>query len=221
VTIATLAKRSLPSPLWRVIRAYGNAILTPIEFSRSSGHWKSSLKGKAVCCCGKPLPWYSYSMIDFLKDKDFSERRILEFGAGQSTLWWAERAREVVSIECNPDWVEEVTAQAPANVTVAHFPINHHVSRDISEAAQYLRALGKFDLIVVDAPPRAEFTELAFELASDDGAIILENADQASHGYEEALRGTDWHRIDFWGYCPGVKDKLSTALAFREHCFLF
>src|ERR1700730_8324305 len=96
-------KAVFPRFVWTRIRAISTALITPFVFSRSSGHFKSSLKEKAVDRHGHPLPWYTYSCIELLRHRDFAGRRILEFGSGQSTLWWASRADRVVSIEGDPE----------------------------------------------------------------------------------------------------------------------
>jgi hypothetical protein len=50
-----------------------------------SGHFRSSVNGKALSQAGVPLPWYTYPAIDFLTQRDFRGRSVLEFGGGQST----------------------------------------------------------------------------------------------------------------------------------------
>ncbi|MFT6408402.1 MAG: hypothetical protein ACJAQ6_001820 [Arenicella sp.] len=44
------------------------------------------------------IPWYTYPSIDFLKFRDFSNKTVLEFGGGQSTLWRASKASSVVTL---------------------------------------------------------------------------------------------------------------------------
>jgi hypothetical protein len=42
----------------------------------------------------------------------------LEFGAGQSTLWWARQAEKVVSFEADRSWDAHLSKQIPANVSL-------------------------------------------------------------------------------------------------------
>jgi hypothetical protein len=95
-------KRILPEAIWLPLRAAATAVITPIRFSRVTGHWKSSLRTVAQAADGTPLPWYTYPAIDFLTQRDFSGKNVLEFGGGQSTLWWSARARSVLTIEEDP-----------------------------------------------------------------------------------------------------------------------
>ena len=57
---------------------------------------------RAVDKKGDPIPWYTYPAIDFLLLRDYRDKNILEFGSGQSTLWWAARAKFVLSLEEDP-----------------------------------------------------------------------------------------------------------------------
>jgi len=71
--------------------------------------WLRSLRsGKPVDAEGNPLPWITYPCIDFLKQFDYSNKSVFEWGSGQSTLFWSARAKRVVSVEADPVWVERV-----------------------------------------------------------------------------------------------------------------
>src|SRR5262245_4561702 len=93
--IVQASRTSLSPTVFDVLRRVGTAILTPILFTVHQGHFRSALARKAVDATGHPLPWYTYPAIQFLSAKDFCGRRVLEFGAGQSTLWWSARAGQV------------------------------------------------------------------------------------------------------------------------------
>ena len=53
---------------------------------------------------GNPIPWYTYPAIEYLSQFDVTDKDVFEFGCGNSSLFWADRARLVTSIEDNPDW---------------------------------------------------------------------------------------------------------------------
>src|SRR6185369_14774978 len=101
-------KRLLPASLWGPLRGLGTALLGPALFSYRSGHGRSSLRAMAVWRNGQPIPWYTYPCIELLFARAqcgaFSGRRVLEFGAGQSTLWWAGHAAEVIALEAPGPW---------------------------------------------------------------------------------------------------------------------
>src|SRR5229473_3586817 len=111
--IAATAKRVLPRWAWSPARKILTAFLTPIRFSLHTGHFRSSMRSAAVDRHGNPLPWYTYPAIDFLDTKDFSTRTVLEFGSGQSTLWWAKRCKRILSFDSDPKWFAYVRSTLP------------------------------------------------------------------------------------------------------------
>lgn len=87
--------------MFTVLRRVATATLTPLAFARDTVHFRSSLRAAPVDAQGRPVPWYTFPMISFLEAKKFDGCEVLEFGAGYSTLWWANRAKHVLSFEAN------------------------------------------------------------------------------------------------------------------------
>lgn len=208
--------RWIADPLRRVATAF----LTPALFSTRTGHFRSSLRAKAVERDGQPLPWYSYPCIDFLKTRGCANRSVLEFGAGQSTLWWAQRAREVLSFEGDAAWYERIRCDMPGNVALHLVSME---SRDacLADVERILKASSprRFDVIVVDGLHRADLARLAPGLLSDDGMIICDNAE--GYGFQAALRESGLLRVDFIGHAPGVIMPHATSIYFRPGSFAF
>ena len=137
-----LARRALPESVYGAARALGNLALTPLLFSYYTGHARSALRGRAVDRHGQPVTWYTLPMNELLSAKDFADREILELGGGQSTLWWAARARRVVCLEADPAWYQHLRGLVPANVEL-------HLCTDFAALEQAL-AGRRFDLVLVD-----------------------------------------------------------------------
>jgi hypothetical protein len=78
-------KRILPTRLANFIRSAVTAGFSPFFDYYRSGHFRSSFAMRSVDRRGRPLPWYTYPCINFLKQQSFTNRNCLEFGAGQST----------------------------------------------------------------------------------------------------------------------------------------
>lgn len=64
------------------------------------------------------IPWYTYPAIEFLENKIDKNWKIFEFGSGQSTLWWAERVTEVISLESDQNWFSYIQGNMPSNVSL-------------------------------------------------------------------------------------------------------
>jgi hypothetical protein len=212
-------KAVLPGFLWRGIRACATALMTPVIFSRSSGHFKSSLKQKAVSRNGKPLPWYTYPMIDFLNHRDFSDKVILEYGAGQSTLWWANKARRVISIETDQQWYEHLKSRLPANVSLHHVDgTDEENFITISQAILKSLGLAKLDIIIIDAEFRERLLKDVFAQLEKNGAVICDDAE--SYGFYDVSKDMKVSRIDFFGFSPGVVLPHCTSVYFDKGCFM-
>jgi hypothetical protein len=213
-------KRILPSAVSSPLRATITALVTPFRFSRTTGHWKSSLKCSAIARDGRPIPWYTYPSIDFLAQRKFTDKNILEFGGGQSTLWWSARAKSVLTIEPDADWASRLKLQISQNVTIHHVPEDHeHRDMSLVIAAISKSPIKKFDVIIVDGHLRKEATNLAFQYLAEDGAIIIDNAE--GYGFFEEINKHNCQRVDFFGFAPSVSLRHCTSLVFVNSCFMF
>ncbi|MCP3905983.1 MAG: class I SAM-dependent methyltransferase [Planctomycetes bacterium] len=205
-------KKLLPGFLWRPIRRLMTAVLTPFYFTLRTGHFKSALRAKAVDRSGGAIPWYTYSCVDFLRDKDFSGCRVLEFGSGQSTRWWAERCEHILTFEADEAWYRAVSKQMPANVEI------HHVAHDLAGVAEIIGDR-TFDVVIVDGLDRTAACFLAAPHLAERGALLLDNAE----GYGpvmERFRAEGMSRLDFYGHAAGVILPHCTCVFFRDDCFL-
>src|SRR4051812_924452 len=70
------------------------------------GWMASRRKSASIDAAGRPLPWYTYPAIRFLENRLPTGLEVLEYGAGNSTLWWMARANSVMSIETDRSWAE-------------------------------------------------------------------------------------------------------------------
>jgi predicted O-methyltransferase YrrM len=217
---AAWLKRLLPDAIWRPIRAVMTGLLTPLRFSLTTGHWQSSIATSARAADGRPIPWYTYPAIDFLAQRDFQNRHVLEFGGGQSTLWWSARARSVFTVEQDAGWLAKLQSQVGGNVSLHHVPVPAS-TRSLQPVRELLQAnpIRAFDIIVVDGHLRQEAAALAFEYLAPGGAIILDNAE--GYGFYEEVSKRDCRRVDFFGFAPGVSLRHCTSIVFIEDCFLF
>lgn len=121
MTLKDLAKRVLgPARVAdityrRRLRAYGDTYLKPMG-------WQHSVVRQRSVNADGPVPWITYPALRLLERVVRPHFRVFEYGAGHSSLWWARRVREIVSVEHDPAWAEEIGADAPANLTVRSRP---------------------------------------------------------------------------------------------------
>ena len=201
--ISAPLKTMLPRPIWRWLRAIATAAITPIRFSVQTGHLKSSIHSRAVSASGDPLPWYSYPAINFLQQRDFTAKSVLEFGGGQSTFWWAGQASAVCTIEEDLEWYNKIKSYAPSNVILKYAPIEE-VDPHLNKIRKFLSETqsSKFDVVVVDGHNRYQATKIALEWLNTGGVIILD--DSAGYGFYEVTQGLGLRRTDFFDFAPGV-----------------
>lgn len=162
---------------------------------------------------GEPLPWITYPAIEFLDTLDFSDCHIFEYGSGASTLFWANRAMTVTSVEKNPKWFELVQGQTPKNASIFLKP------KDL-EYAEFIKSQNKkFDVVVVDGAVRYPCIQTAIPYLTDRGILILDNSDW----YPEScrfLRSQGFVELDFSGF-PPLNAFTSTTSIFFKNPFLF
>lgn len=216
-------QRILPKSLARYLRSAATAFLAPNFLAYRSGHWRSSFARRAVDRIGRPIPWYTYPSLEYLQRQSFVGKRILEFGGGQSTLWWAARADYVMTIETDEAWAKHLQGSAPRNATVIYLDLTTGTRRGHVAALQdRLRTEHPepFDIIVIDgAKYRSSYAKLARDFLSRDGAIICDNAE--GFGIFEALRNSGLSRVDFYGIAPGTIAPAATSIYFNGGSFLF
>ncbi len=213
-------QRILPGSFSRRLRAAGTAFLTPIYFAHDTGHFRSSLRSKAVDRTGLPIPWYTYPAIQILKTKSFTNRRILEFGAGQSTIWWARQAESVVSFEGDAGWYAYIRPSLPPNASV------YLVDDPLSNFEELVPAGSQFDVIIVDGLDRLIAAQKSVKLLAKDGLLILDNSEgfwgtPGTYPILDLLRTAGFARVDLYGFSPGNLLQHCTSFFYKGHCFLF
>lgn len=104
-------------------------------------------------------------------------KRVLEWGAGGSTLYWPARFPEIDwwSVEHNPDYARALKGKTPPSVTLLElaFPAYHELkAQDVG---------GLFDLIIVDGRRRVRCLDIARDLLAPDGVCLLHDAGRARY----------------------------------------
>jgi hypothetical protein len=170
-----------------------------------SVHFQESIDAE-----GNPIPWITYPAIDYLRGLDARDRRLFEFGAGNSTLFWAKLFKEVVSVEHDKKWHDKVASLLPSNCKL--------VFRDQESA--YLDAIdeqgGMFDVIVIDGGlNRRRMAERAIPKLGTGGFAILDNSDCHVRA-AKVLRDAGLIQVDMTGFSPINPFEQTTSFFFRR-----
>ena len=177
-----------------------------------SGWFESFKSGEPVDAELKPIPWFTYSAIDFLKDKLNSNLNILEFGSGNSTLFFAERVKKVISFEHNKDWHQKILKKIPANAELA-------ITSSLT-ARDYLKPLAeelRFDVIIVDGLFRNECITGSLEHLSETGVIILDDSEREEYNEGIAfLIQSGLRQLKFSGIAPGIFFRKCTTIFYKD-----
>lgn len=161
------------------------------------GYLRSIQKRQAVNAADAPIPWYTYPAIEFLNTLDLAECDVFEFGSGNSSAFWANRARSVTSVEDDKNWFEQVRKLSKENQVVLYG----------DDEASYIAALQSgsksYDIIVIDGRWRLECIPSSIAFLKKGGVIILDNSERSEEiACAKVLRENGFFQVDFNGFGP-------------------
>lgn len=175
------------------------------------GHYKSKELQQSVNFNNQAIPWFTYPSIDYLQQLDLSEKIMLEWGSGNSSLFFSKRVKQLYSIEHDEDWYKKVKK----------FNIKNQVL-EIANSDYEIKpkSFNKgFDIILIDGIKREACSILASKLLNDSGMIILDNSDRHPD-IAEKFRNLGLINIDFHGFGP-INDYTWTTSIFLHREFNF
>lgn len=149
------------------------------------------------------------SVLDFMESVLTPGSFVLEFGAGYSTPWFAERCGRIVSIETDHIWHQRAQDMAPdADV--------RHIS-DPKKGCwrQYARCeSGEFDLILADGKDslRRDFVLETWPMLKSGGWLIFDDAQRQQHEFIHSFKLGSPIRLEWSdGDIEGARDRLALA----------
>ncbi len=177
------------------------------------------------------VPWWTYEAIAAIDDwmlERSGPLRVFEYGSGASTVWLAQRAEEVVSVEHDPDFIQ-VIRQAVAefnHVTLEYrpprrtpqplVPSRRHGNRGL-DFADYVATLeeqgGEFDVIVIDGRARESCLAAAARHLAPNGVIVFDNSRRRR--YRRAIEASGLREVTLRGLTPALPYPDQTSLLFR------
>ncbi|MBM3402851.1 MAG: FkbM family methyltransferase [Bacteroidetes bacterium] len=162
----------------------------------------------------EPIPWVTYSFIDFIADRIQKDHTIFEFGSGNSTFYYAERAQKVVSVEHDQAWYEKILATKPSNSEMIFCELQN--DGDYSKIPESLGL--KFDIIVVDGRDRVNCCYRSPAALSERGVIVLDDSERESYvSALSFLKNQGFRELSFSGISPGLFYRKSTSVFYKNN----
>ena len=126
------------------------------------------------------LPWMNYSVISLLNERLTADLRLFEYGSGSSTLYFAERVAEIVTVEYDESWYNNVKQRSDhvENISVHFAPVDDDYPRSIQRFGNDQ----PFDLVIVDGRKRVESAVFAISHLSEEGVVILDDTERPHYG---------------------------------------
>ena len=154
-------------------------------------------------------PWIVQASIGWLRRRMRSDWSVLELGSGRSTLWFARRAGQVISLEDNEYWYPR-TKERLEEAELRNVDLRLRAVEDFPLEVDSLPDAA-FDLVVVDfleAPTvtRIDSVKPAMKKVRPGGYLLLDDSDRPGYAKAfELLAG--WRFRKF----TGVKDEWPEA----------
>jgi predicted O-methyltransferase YrrM len=181
-----------------------NYSLQMLAKMREQGWHDSISKREPIDENGNAVPWYTYSALEWLVPRVNQTDSVFEFGAGNSTIWYSQHAKNVVTVEHAAEWADKVKSIVGTNVTVL-LRTAVEDQETIDETSPYSSTLEEysaesFDIIVIDGMERVRCAQIAPTRLRENGIIIFDNSDRPEFkpGIDN-LHQQGFGRIDFYG----------------------
>ena len=106
--------------------------------------WRATMQADGHCLENE-LPWMTFPAISQIRDFLEPSMRVFEYGSGGSTVFFANRVKEVISVEHDKEWYQKLQEELKKldidNCTVHHrppSPIENGVSGDPADPDDYV-----------------------------------------------------------------------------------
>ena len=197
--------------------------------SRWYPDWLRSLQSSGTRFVDR-RPWINFDAVTSLEKLVHHSSRVFEYGCGGSTLFFADRVSELVSVEHDPVWLKCVQAEiggrtharwiphlvSPSRCVV---PATHlagdpdaYVSAEVRFSGFSFRDYtatieayqdNSFDLVLIDGRARPSCFKHALHKVKFGGTIVLNNAERPQYAYIDIVaRALGFEMKEFWGPAP-------------------
>lgn len=191
--------------------------------------WVRSLQSRERTLADQ-RPWGNFDAVASIKNLLSHSSRVFEYGCGGSTLFFADRVKELVSVEHDPRWFKCVQEKIGGHTYACWIP--HLIppspsavpaTRLASDPDAYVSAEVRFsglsfcdyaatieayqdnffDLVLIDGRARPSCFKHALHKVKFGGTIVLNNAERPQYGYIDIVaRALGFEIEEFWGPAP-------------------
>lgn len=170
--------------------------------SSSYGQLISIKKGLSIDHENMPLPWYTYPTIEFFSHLDLRDLGVLEWGSGNSSLWWLSRCKAsfLVSIENDLAWYKTVSERTQDFDNFSYLFFEN--SEDYVKIPESDKNI---DVVIIDGKFRNKcFDSLVAEqkILKKLSILILDNSDWYPELITRIRVELEWIEMDFHGFGP-------------------
>jgi|SRR6185312_17043274 len=186
---------------------------------KSSGYlydigWTNSItSGDIVDQSNKPIPWVTYPFMQFIEKRLNKSLEIFEFGCGNSTLYYADKAAFVTTVEHDPTWFDTIKSSMPENVKLSFCKLVYG-----GDYCNYAATSNKiYDIIIVDGRDRVNCCINAVAALKPAGVIVLDDSERKQYlPAHSFLNENGFKKLDFWGIAPAVNYLKCTTIFYRD-----
>jgi hypothetical protein len=177
--------------------------------------WFKAFDSKSpVDSYGDPIPWVTYSFIDFIEPRLNKQHTVFEFGSGNSTYFYAKYAGIVVSVEHDKHWHDKIVNSKPEN--------SEMIFCELIRGGDYCHMPGKlkekFDIIIVDGRDRVNCCRQAVDALSASGVIVLDDSERKHYKPAlEFLEKNGFKQLAFTGISPGLFYLKATTVFYKDN----
>lgn len=197
-----IIRRQLPA----FIKQWINIILKQLKnykiLSCYYGQYTTIKEWSCLDAEGKPICWYTYPALEYLDHMNFASLKVFEFGSGNSSLWWLNKAKSVVSIEDDQEWYKKISGQVKKSASLKF----RYILAD--DKNKYITSFDEThaDIVIVDGKHRKECSEHLVSLQKNgkwEGCmLIFDNSDWYPETVSMLRQSLGWVQADFHGFGP-------------------
>lgn len=198
-------------PVLRNFPLYDYWMLRRHSYLAHNGWFKSFRSGKSIDISGRALPWFVYSAISFMEERLPGDATVFEYGSGEGTAWWADKAGLVHSVEHNLKWKEKLEPELPGHVRILYRELGNGYESAVNQGGI------RYDVIILDGRNRDNCILFAVKNLSERGVIIFDDSNWKK--YQETIgfiRTKGFRQMPFRGLSPIEFRQCETSVFYRD-----